>query len=280
MRWKLTISLLLAFFVHRFAHAAPATGSIPFDYVDGFILVKAQLNGGQQVNLILDSGAGASILSLDTAHRLNLRLGANRMVQGAGTQAAAFELSHVKAKAGDIALSDIPLAVDLSNATELCSRRIDGLIGIDFFANRIVELDFAARAIHLLPSVPAADATTCKLPLKSMNGTYCIPIRVNSSNPRWARFDTGCNDALHWIVPRGKANPVRSNLSIGFMTDATDLAPSELQLGSHNLSAVETSLHTQPLFPGEAGLVGTGVLSRFVTTVDLAHKQIFLRPAK
>jgi hypothetical protein len=254
--------------------------SIPFEFVDGFILLKAQLDSPHEtVNMILDSGAGASVVSLESAHRLKLKLGRPQPVRGVSMQTTAYELNHLSASAGGVALGRISLAVDLSNARELCSRPIDGLIGIDFFRDQTVEIDFNARVIRTSASLPAADAAS-KLPLRSMNGTYCIPIRVNGSKQRWARLDTGCNDSLHWTVPRARDNNVRSNLSIGFLTDASDLEPSELQIGSHALSKVETSLHTQPLFPGESGLVGTGVLSRFITTVDVPHGQVFFRPAK
>jgi len=283
MRRRIFLLALLAVLglTPSYAGSTPAASaqSIPFEFVDGFIVLQAQLNSPREhVNLILDSGAGASVLSLSSAHRLNLSLGRSQTVQGVGMRTQAYELNRISAEANGVKLGRIQLAVDLSNATQLCSMPIDGLVGIDFFANRVVEIDFATKTVRLL-SPAALDSAGNRLSLKPMNGTFCIPIQVNGSKSRWARFDTGCNDALHWTVPRTKSKDVAPNLSIGFLTDATDLAPSTLQIAGHTLANIQTSLHAQPLFPGETGLVGTGVLSQFIVTTDLAHGQIFLRPA-
>ena len=51
------------------AMAAPAV-EIPFRFTDGFICIEARLDkGGEPLTLLLDSGAGASVLSLRTARR-------------------------------------------------------------------------------------------------------------------------------------------------------------------------------------------------------------------
>ena len=42
----------------------------------------------------------------------------------------------------------ISLAVDLANAEEICGHPVDGLIGVDFFSKRIVQIDFAAHVIR------------------------------------------------------------------------------------------------------------------------------------
>ncbi len=260
--------------------AAPVenVSEIPFDFVDGFILIKAVLGANKQpVSMLLDSGAGASVLSLDCAHRLRMTLGAPETVRGVGMQTNAYRLDRVAASAGDVLLDQVPLAVDLRNATELCSRPIDGLIGVDFFRRQPLEIDFAARRIRLQNGVSAPKTDSCRLALKPFNGTLCIPVSVNGSKTRWVRFDTGCNDSLHWVVPRTPAAKSGTNLSIGFMTDTSNMALADLRLGNQLLSKVETSLHAEPLFAGEAGLVGTGVWSRYVVRVDYANREITLR---
>jgi hypothetical protein len=40
---------------------------------------------------------------------------------------------------------------------------------------------------------------------------------------------------------------------------------------------VKTGLHDSPIFAGEAGLLGNGILSHFCLTVDTAKSRIFLR---
>src|SRR5712671_4874978 len=115
------------------ATAAPVA-EIPFRFTDGFICIEARLPGSAQpLNLLVDSGAGASVLSLRTARQLKLRLGAVQSVQGVGSEAAAYRLDPVQARAAGVSLPPFALGVDLSMADELCGRRVDGLIGVDFF---------------------------------------------------------------------------------------------------------------------------------------------------
>jgi len=42
---------------------------------------------------------------------------------------------------------------------------------------------------------------------------------------------------------------------------------------------VKTALHGAPLFPGEAGLLGNGILSQFLVTVDWSNHQVLLEDA-
>jgi hypothetical protein len=255
--------------------AGSASVEIPFTFTDGFIRLEAHVaQSAEPVYLLLDSGAGASALSLRTAQRLRLPLGKPQNVRGVGVDAAARRLSGVTATANGLVLADIPLAVDLSSADELCSRPVDGLIGVGFFKNRVVQIDYAHRLLRIAPSSPAATAQ--RLPVKFLNGILCVPVAVNDSTVRWTRFDTGCNDALHWVIPRPSARTEQGAVSIGFISNDADTSLTSVTLGKRALHPVKTALHTAPLFPGEAGLLGNGILSQFVVTVDWPNRQVLL----
>ena len=49
-----------------------------------------------------------------------------------------------------------------------------------------------------------------------------------------------------------------------------------VRLGSVALENVETSLHGHPLFPNEAGLLGTGILANYVVTIDAQRGEVLL----
>ena len=95
---------------------------------------------------------------------------------------------------------------------------------------------------------------------------------VNGSRPRWTRLDTGCNDALHWVVPRMAATPVKRGVSIGFITNTDDETLVSVGLGQMILPHVETALHGSAIFPGEAGLLGSEVLSQYRVTIDARQR--------
>jgi hypothetical protein len=230
--------------------AAPVV-EIPFRFTDGFICLEARVVGSAEpLSLILDSGAGTSVLSLRAAKRLKLPLGAPQPVRGVAVEATAFQLAPLCSEAAGVALPPITLAVDLCAADELCSRPMDGLIGVDFFRERVVEIDYARRCLRLSDARPPTTGANV-LPAKLVNDVLCVPISVNNSAPRWTRLDTGCNDALHWVVPRGTERTRHKGVSIGFISD----------------------------FAGEAGLIGNGLLSRYRVTVDWPGRQVFLHEA-
>jgi len=115
--------------------------------------------------------------------------------------------------------------------------------------------------------------------LRKQNGVYCLPVSVNGSKPRWTRLDTGCNDALHWVVPRMATTQEHRGLSIGFITNTDDETLVSVRLGKMTLPHVETALHGHAIFPGESGLLGNEVLSQYRVTIDGRAGRIALEPA-
>jgi hypothetical protein len=248
---------------------------IPFDFVDGYILLHASVDA-QPVTLLVDSGASASVLSLDAARRLHRDLGEALPVDGVDADATAYEMQPATPKAGGFALGEFGLAIDLRNAAQLCSERVDGLIGADFFKGRVTQIDYEHHCLRLLAEAPIDGES---LPLRVRNGVFCLPVSVNGSRPRWTRLDTGCNDALHWVVPRMAATGQRRGVSIGFITNTEDETLVSVRLGRMVLPHVETALHGSPIFPGEAGLLGSEVLAQYRVTIDARDRRILLAPA-
>ena len=263
---------VLAFILFVFSAGAQ---EIPFDFVDGYILVRARVDA-QTVTLVLDSGASASVLSVEAAHRLHLSLGAALPVDGVDADGTAFEMRPIAPTVAGLSMGEFDMATDLRNAQRLCSERVDGLIGADFFKGRIVQIDYANHRLRLLASAPAEGEI---LPLRKQNGVYCLPVSVNGSKPRWTRLDTGCNDALHWVVPRMATTQEHRGLSIGFITNTDDETLVSVRLGKMTLPHVETALHGHAIFPGESGLLGNEVLSQYRVTIDGRAGRIALEPA-
>lgn len=257
------------------ALALPAAGrDIPFEFIDGYIVVHADV-GTEPVALVLDSGASASVLSLEAAKRLGLELGGAVPVDGVEADATAYFMKAARPVAAGVGLGEIDLAADLGNAAKLCSAHVDGLIGAGFFAGRITQIDYAHGRLRLLDAAPKRGEV---LPLRARDGVYLLPVSVNGSRPRWTRLDTGCNDALHWVVPRTDGAVARRGVSIGFITDTRDETLVDVGLGRLRLGHIETALHGEAIFPGEAGLLGSEILDRYCVTIDGRAGRIVLGP--
>ncbi len=260
---------------------ARAATEIPFTFRAGMIWLKISVAGqSTPLNFLLDSGAGRSVLHLGTAQRLGVKLGARETVQGVEGHCAAYRVDGFAATvASTMPAPREVLALDLSPVSEGCGARIDGLLGADFFRGRIVQIDFAAQKIRLLNrnELPASGAQV--LPLICRNDAFCVRVGVDHNAPQWMRLDTGCSSALEWVVADAKSRRA-AGTSVAAAAGSGEHIHTDVLLGSEQLSAVKTGVHQKPIFDGEAGLLGNGLLSRFCITVDLEKSRLLLSRSK
>ena len=253
-----------------------AASPIPFQFRDGMIWMKVAVAGSNKpLNFLLDSGAGASVLDLAAARRLGLKLGEQQTVQGVHGRTFAYRVKGFSATAASVAIPSSLLAVDLSGPSASCHQRIDGLLGADFFRDHIVQINFAAQTIRLLQRNEVNTADCEILPLATRNDTLCARISVNGNAPEWLRVDTGCNSTLEWVVTGDQAKKLGLT-TIGLNSGSVREIHTSVQLGSKNLGAVKTGVHTEQMFSGEAGLIGNGLLSRFTVTIDAPKRRCLL----
>ena len=257
VRFVLLAAALLSGTSAAFANAGDS--GIPIEVRDGLIWVKVQAAGHDRpLNFLLDSGAGCSVLSANVAEKLGVKYGRTEKVRRVETTTAARRVRDFQASVGGVAVSETPLALDLSDVSELCSRPVDGLLGHDFFRGRIVQIDFQANRLRILET---ADTSNCAaiLSMKIGGGAMLVPVSVNGAAPKWTRLDTGCDDGLHWVAGRDES----------YITTS-------LQLGDEHVRGVKTALHATEIFPKEAGLLGIGALLNYRITIDAVNRQFLL----
>jgi hypothetical protein len=136
---------------------------IPFRYQDGLIWLKVELGGKKErLNFLLDSGSSVSAIDLHTAHTLGVNLGDRQSVEGVSGQDFGYRVNDFQAMAGGIALPKSVLAIDLGAVSESCHQHIDGILGVDFFQDRVVQIDFKAGRICLLKNCKVNGTNRCK----------------------------------------------------------------------------------------------------------------------
>ena len=113
------------------------------------------------------------------------------------------------------------------------------------------------------------------LPLTARHDSMCARVSVDGNAPEWLRLDTACNSALEWVVTGDEAKKLGLPAT-GLNGNSVRELHTDLQLGTKRMAAVKTGIHTEPLFAGETGLIGNGVLSRFTVTIDSAKKRCLL----
>ena len=252
------------------ASFAVIPGPIPFDYEDNLIWVKVDVSG-KTLDFILDSGAGATFLSTRGAHRLGLKLGPTHIVKGVERLTPAADVGDLRASLGGVPLMRKMYALDLQEhrrRDRSRGRQPDGLVGQDFFRNRVVEIDYKARRVRILDNAePSESAAT--LPIRFHGDAMCVPVSVNGLPPKWTRLDTGCVTALEWGAE--VLNPkVYPNASTGLVFSTM------VRLGNQWVLDVNVNLHAKPIFPLEAGLLGNGLLSRYRVIIDGKNLQLIL----
>lgn len=276
VRCRLCALLALMTALLRGQAALPAV-EFPFEFREGLLWVEVTVPQEERpLHFLVDTGAGASVIHLDTARRLQLKLGRKVAVQGVGTTLSGFWVECPSAKAGAVVLPTRFLALDLNRFSQACERPVDGLIGADFFHHRVVQIDFAAGQIRLLPTTQGL-ATGQKLPLEVRSCGLRVPVRVNGQARQWVRLDTGCASALQWVTASVRPELCTRRVAIGLAEVSIPQTVTTVGLGELEFQQVPTGLHREAIFPGEAGLLGNGLLARFRTvTIDARNGRLHL----
>ncbi len=228
------------------------------------------------LHFLVDSGASASVINLATAKRLGLELGLRVNVIGVGTTLTGHWPVRLSAKAAQLELPGEYLALDLSRLSGACSRAVDGLVGADFFRDRVVEIDYAAQTLRVLDSAPAG-ATTNAVPLEARPCGFRVAVNVNGGGSQWVRVDTGCATAFQWVTSKERADRCTGKLAVGLAELSIPQTLTGVRIGNHHLDTVPTGLHRRAIFPGESGLLGNGLLAQFgVVTIDAKAGRLIL----
>src|SRR5260370_29612359 len=256
---------VLAVFLAVYAHAE-ALNEIRFQYQDGLIWLKAEVPGRtKSLNFLLDSGAGVSVIDLDRARALGVRIGDPESVQGVSGRTVAYRVDDFQANSGGVALPKSILAINLQTISQRCRQHIDGILGMDFFRGRIVQIDFAARTVRIVERDSLSLANCEILPIKICNDAFCVPVRVAENPAQWIRLDTGCDACLDWVVS-GPGKRLTEGTSFGLSHFSSNCVKTTVQIGKQRF-VIAAAVHEEPIFSGEAGLLGNGLLSKIRLTI-------------
>jgi hypothetical protein len=257
--------------------AESCAAEFPFELREGLIWLKVSVReSAKPLNFLLDSGANLSVINLPAARQLGLAIGQPVEVNGVGATTTGYWPVHLRASCRSVPLPDDFLAIDLTKLSEASACPIDGLLGADFFAMHVVRIDFTRHKIYVDP-VGFASAGQQSVSLRVKQGAIQVPVAVNNGASQWARLDTGCNTALHWVSAGTPPREAVSHVAVALAKTSIAVTQTSVQVGSYIFQDVPTGLHQTEIFPGEAGLLGTGLLSRFAAvTMDVASNRMLL----
>ena len=268
---------LIAILALAVLKARATTNEIPFEYREGLLWIKATIQpSADSLNFLLDTGAGVTVLNTATADRLQLPHGQPIVVQGVGTSLRGYVLKSLSLNADGTPLTAPALAVDLVKFSGSCAQPVDGILGADFFRSRIVQIDFNTHSLRILAGSPDARHVD-SLPLQFRPCGMRVPISVNGRKSQWVRLDTGCASPLQWVNSHVRPESCARKAAIGLAEISIPQTTTTVQIGFQNFENVPTGIHNKPIFMGEAGLLGNGLLSCFSSiTIDAKFGHLIL----
>ncbi len=259
------------------ATARPAAVvTIPFEYHDGLLWLRVAARGSNRLlEFLIDTGAASSVVDRETAKRIGWPLREPISVRGVDAQQEANWTPAERIAFNGVEWSHKFVAVDLRKLSYACDRPVDGLLGADFFRGRVAQFDYTAQVLRLLPSGSVVNGSVV-LPLRWNRGAFCVPVSVNGSNCKWVRLDTGCAKPLHWVTKELQSQTSTPQVCIGLADVPVPFARESVQIGKERIGSVEVGLHKHEIFVGEAGLLGNGLLSRYLVTLDAKANRVVL----
>ena len=257
--------------------------AIPFERTGSTILVPVRVNQSEPRWFILDTGANSCVLSADLAGELQLVPHASGDGTGAGKgtvpylryprDGVLFEVGRVQLR------SDYAISMDLSHQPGILGRRIDGILGSDFFAPHVVVIDYDAQVLQLLDPVRFTYRGGGEvLPLVFERRLPYVTARITVAGvppaDRRLLLDTGSEDAVDddlILRSTGPGREVTGGVGIGQTYTVTFGWVDRLQLGRFELTRLPS------VAPGVA-LLGGEVLRRFRVILDYSRSQLILEP--
>ncbi len=238
--------------------------------------------GDANLKLLVDTGAGRSVVDSKVARRLGLSLAIPTVVQGVSGRQQGWELGKLPFTFAGADVRLDPLATDLGAIARALKVRFDGVLGLDFFEGRMVEIDARTGVLRIRGGWDPAGSRIVEL--ERVNDAYCIRASVASKHCL-LRLDTGCQGPLKLVAAKmheSKGGGVVSG-SLGLAARSWKKAPfrvaiRDLKSGEIDLGEVAVSLHSRPFFSGEGGLIGLEALKGYRVVIDVSGRRMALIP--
>jgi hypothetical protein len=281
---------------YRFASGESAVG-IPIELNSNHVYVKAQVNGGEALWFIFDTGAGATVLDRARAEALGLPLQGQLEGRGAGEKSVAVAMIPKASFTlpGAELVDQTIMAIPLGMISPYEGRPVDGILGFDLISRFVVKIDYAAKRLDLFE--PAS--------YQYSGSGERIPITMEDNHPHvsadlkvgerlvkgYFLIDTGARTALdlnrpfceeHQLVDAVRTIEGGFAAGVGGETRQRIGRTAELKLGKVVLNDVITGFSQDQkgamASRDASGIIGGDVLRRFTVIFDYSRNEMILEP--
>lgn len=278
--------------------------TIAFEKVNNLIVLPVIVNG-VELKLILDTGSSRTIIfNTRGIDSLNFNRGQRLKISGYGEREP-FDVFFTK----DNELSSNNYILYNAEILTMVDQNIDlsgffgmdvhGLIGYDFFADHIVEIDYSKEAVVVYKhglSIRKKLKRMTRLPMVVKGRKPYIETIVQNNGSRMQMntlLDTGNGDAL-WLIPPLMTSIIPKKgfvdkLGVGMSGNVNGLRSkvNYTYLGDYRLNKVTVSIPQEEslanrILPEDSedensGSIGGEILSRFKVLIDYKNQFLYLR---
>ena len=262
---------------------------MPFELVTDTTLVLPVSVNGAPTNAIVDSGSGATIISVGLARQLGLGIEERRRIRGLSARAEVRLAYDVELGVGH-ERGRLPFVVvtDLTLFSAGLGRPIDVLLGSDLLERYAVAIDFDHRRLALAPS-GAFSGAGAWLPLPVEIGSYhelltSIDIAGTSAT---LMIDLGSTASLMlspaFVEEHGLTAGARTSTAVMGGVDglrSVSLFPlSRAEIGPATVRSIPTVVPSAWLSESAAGNIGLPLLAQFAAVLDISARRLWLSAA-
>ncbi len=277
---------------------------IPFEYEQGFIIVKVFLSGVLPLNFIFDTGAEntvlfereyADLLSINYDSQVRI-IGSDRQSTTVGYISRRVDLGFVRGN--DFTIDLIVLDKNNIDFKNIIGRNIDGLIGGNMLFGAILEIDYKKQLITLRSAedwAPPKNYHQDNLTIIKQRPYIESTIKVNENTEETdihLLLDTGA--AIHLMIDEDShpALVMPDSLSDGRIgqglggnvggfignIDGIELLNTEFQNASVYFQKADSLLYISNAVNNyRNGLVGNIFLSRYKIIIDYPHQKLYTK---
>lgn len=274
----------------------PNSAKVRFHLAGGaqpLILLPVRVNDEGPFDFILDTGAGTSLLSSDSAKGLQLKILGSKDGQTAGGKVS-VSLAKVDSFAvGDAKLSNVDVGiVDLSHIGKTVGARIDGDLGYNFLKHFRVTIDYRNCDIRFedpkqVETFGRSARTEVVMRLASpAKPLILVDVHANGRGPFQFAIDTGTSTTA--ITPQlaksiGVANlPIGAGTTGGAHVEVTAGSLKSFQVGGAKIDNMEVVVADFFTILSDAigtqldGIVGYNFLRNYKVVIDYPNETFSL----
>jgi Aspartyl protease len=275
--------------------------SVPFDYSQREIVIKGRINGSEELEFLLDTGASDTIIDRRVAAEHYLTKFGQYDIAAMSGMVTARSSSIKRMELGNLLMNDVPARIlDLSAQSRQMGKQIAGIIGTNVISKFLVTLDYGK------PAVIFADIDSTPRPAKAAATAFTqkqapfVKAIFNGKDEQVLLFDTGA--AFNHIPPNVAQKYLGSDpANVRHSTEGTGLDGRPLQLGTVVVDSVSIAgLPARKVsftFPSGAeaakaaaaksggffqdsrlGILGNPFFQNFIVTIDYKFNRLLLQP--